>query len=198
MNSTRNRVTLGHKNDRKSGNAPWSRNSQVKNLLAEEKEDTPDVKIDAQQIAMADSVDLQELLSKLTIDFDEYAYPREKAVPEDCYFSTIAGMNARLKDGRVVLDVDYDIEDRYGAIRKIRQSYPVGSQPYQKFSEAMVAAGLNKGQHITDAVGTTEMIRIGYVSKNSDLGSIVERKPYVIPPEDDDSEFDDCLDDLDE
>ena len=36
MNSTRNRVTLGHKNDRKSGNAPWSRNSQVKNLLADE------------------------------------------------------------------------------------------------------------------------------------------------------------------
>lgn len=198
MNSTRNRVTLGHKNDRKTGNAPWSRNSQVKNLLAEENEDNLDAKIDSQQTVVADPVDLQALLSQLTIDFDEYTYPREKTVPADCYFSTIVAMSARLKEGKVILDVDYELEDRYGAIRHIRQSYPVGSQPYKVLSKALVAAGLTKDQKITDAVGTTEMIRIGYVSKNSDMGSIVERKPYVIPPEDDDSEFDDCLDDLDE
>ena len=198
MSSLINRGPLGRTSGRKTGNSAWSRTSQVKNLLAEEKEDTPDVKIDAQQSAMAKPVDLQELLSKLTIDFDEYSYPREKTVPADCYFSTIVAMSVRIKEDKVILDVDYDLEDRYGTIRHIRQSYPVGSQPYKALSKAMVAAGLTKDQKITDAIGTTEMLRIDYVSKNSDLGGIVERKPYVIPPEDDDSEYDDFLDDTEE
>ena len=141
MNSTRNRVILGHTNDRKTGTTPWIRNSQAQKLLAEEKEDTPKVKIDSQQTVAAEPVDLQALLSQLTIDFDEYTYPREKTVPADCYFSTIVAMSARLKEGKVILDVDYDLEDRYGAIRHIRQSYPVGSQPYKALSKALVAAG---------------------------------------------------------
>ena len=198
MSSLTNRGPLGRTNSRKTGSSAWSRNSQVKNLLAEENEDTRDAKIDTQQILAAEPVDLQALLSKLTIDYDEYAYPREKTVPADCYFSTIVAMSVRIKEDKVILDVDYDLEDRYGAIRHIRQSYPVGSQPYKALSKALVAAGLRKDQKISDAIGTTEMLRVDYVSKNSDLGSIVERKPYVIPPEDDDSEFDDCLDDTDE
>ena len=198
MSSLTNRGPLGRTNGRKTGNAPWSRNSQVHKLLAEEEDNTSEVKIDSQQTAAADPVDLQSLLSKLTIDFDEYAYPREKTVPADCYFSTIMAMSVRIKEDKVILDVDYDLEDRYGAIRHIRQSYPVGSQPYKMLSKALAAAGLEKGQQITDAVGTTEMLRVDYISKNSDLGSIVERKPYVIPPEDDDSEYDNFLDDTEE
>jgi hypothetical protein len=49
----------------------------------------------------------------------------------------------------------------------------------------MVAAGLKPGQPILKAIGVTEMVRIDYVAKRSDIGSIVERKPYVIPPEED-------------
>ena len=199
MSSLTGKGPLGRRNDRRIGGSPLGRTSQMKKLLSEEGDDSaPVVESNTDQIVGDNPVDLQALLSKLTIDFDEYAYPREEAVPADWYFSTIAAMSVRIKEGKVILDVDYDLEDRFGSIRHIRQSYPVGSHPYKVLSKALVAAGLKKGQQITDAAGTTEMLRVDYVSKNSDLGSIVERKPYVIPPEDEDREFDDFLEDAED
>lgn len=200
MNTSSNRTTLTQRGERKTGGL-LARTSQAKKLLADEETVDPPITMANQQHTVSNPVDSQDLLDKLLIDYDDYDYPREEKVPAGWYFSTITEIKAREKDDRVIVDIGYTLEDRYGAIRYIRQSYPVGSQPYNALSKALVAAGLKKRQKITAAGGTTEMVRVDYVSKRSDIGSIVERKPYELPPEEEpdaDDEYDDFLSTEDE
>ena len=57
----------------------------------------------------------------------------------------------------------------------------------------MAAAGVSSGETADAGIGTCEIINLDYVSKKTDFGSIIERKPYVAPPEPDaqDEEDDD-------
>jgi hypothetical protein len=183
MTNYRTGAVSSRDNDRRTGGSPLRRASQAKKLLEVDEDilDAPDSVV--QEYPVSEFADCQQLLAELVIEASEYSYPKEKYVPADTYFSTIATMEVRVKNDKIILDVGYDLEDRYGAIRHILQSYTKGSQHYKKFGAAMVAAGLKPGQPILKAIGVTEMVKIDYVAKRSDIGSIVERKPYVIPPE---------------
>ena len=188
MNSTRNRATLGHRNDR-SGNGQLS-GSKRKELLADEDAPVAETAHNAQKAT--DSV-----FSKFVVHANRYDYPRLGKVPAAVFYSKIADMRVREKNGEAILDVYYDIEDCYGQLFYIVQSYWADSQHYQRFAAALAAAGVPDDATADAGIGVTEMIRIDYVSKKTNVGSIVERKPYTVPPAaDDDTEFDDfCLDD---
>lgn len=197
MKNYRNEAASSRDNDRRTGGSPLGRASQFKKLLADDEDiiGAPDSAV--QQCPINDHEDCQQLLAELVIESSDYAYPKEKDVPAGVYFSTISHMEVRVKNDKIILDVGYDLEDRYGLIRHILQSYTKGSQHYKKFGAAMVATGLKPGQPILDAMGVTELVRIDYVAKRSDIGSIVERKPYVIPPDEElDDEDQDLIDRL--
>ena len=126
-----------------------------------------------------------------------YDYPRIGQVPATYYRSVIADMNVREKDGKEILDVCYDIEDRYGREYHILQSYPAGSRPFRQLADALAAAGVASGETADAGIGVCEIINLDYVSKKSDFGSIVERKPYVAPPDTQDEEDDEGEEDSD-
>ena len=85
----------------------------------------------------------------------------------------------------------YDIEDRYGRQYHILQSYPAGSRPFKQLAAALAAAGVPNGATADAGIGVCEVINLDYVSKKSDFGSIIERKPYVASPDSEDQEEDD-------
>ena len=129
----------------------------------------------------------------------KYDYPRLGKVPAIKYLSTIADMKVRKKNDKKILDVFYDLQDNYGRLFYILQSYPEGSQPFKRLSTALAAAGVPKGATVDAGIGITELITIDYRSKDSEFGSIVAREPYPVTPDDsdqDDEEFDaDILED---
>lgn len=143
-------------------------------------------------------------LDDIVIPKGGYRYPREGEVPAGYYVSVIDSIEVREKNGKTLLDVCYEIEgcdyQNRGKVFRIKQTYPLGSDHATDFFDAIVAAGVKPGPNLKDAIGVTEWIRLGYLSNKSDLGSIVERKPYRDDDveEDDDSEFDGMLPDDEE
>ena len=119
-------------------------------------------------------------------------------------------MNLRRKNNCLVLDVGYYIENYKGAYR-ILQSYYADSMRYKKLCAAVIAAGIDTASDIRAAIGMREKVCLAYVSNSSDVGSIIERTPWKDPvdtdaeqdeanqqeDQDDDSEFDDFLEDAD-
>jgi hypothetical protein len=121
----------------------------------------------------------------------KYEYPRIGRVPATYYHSKIVDMSIRKKNDKIILDVHYDLEDSYGRLYYIVQSYPADSQPYRRFAEALGAAGVSGDVYADAGIGVEEIIELDYISKSSDLGSIVNRRPYTKSSADDEDEDED-------
>lgn len=131
-----------------------------------------------------------------------YAFPLRDEVPAGYYFSEIADISIREKNGKTLLDVSYDIRgydyENEGQEYQIKQAYALGSEHLAKFYDALKKAGVKPGASLRSAIGVQERIHLAYVSNNSDIGSIIARVPYHEGPDNDDSEFDDFLAEDDE
>jgi hypothetical protein len=192
------RSTAAQRSSNKS-NRPLGRESKIKDLLSDE--ETIDTTKSAQeQLNSSEKLDF----SKFIITANRYDYPRLGKVPAITYYSTIADMKIREKDGKTILDVYYDLQDSWGRTFYIIQSYPEGSQPFRRLGAALAAAGVPNGATADAGIGVVEIITLDYPSNSSELGSIVERKPYVpssVDAEEDLAEgddFDDFLPDEEE
>lgn len=187
MSELKKRPTLGRRNDPRPGGLLAS-GSKRKELLSDE-DPVENAEPVIEQKRSGEILDFSEF----TIAVSKYEYPRLGKIPAATFFSTIADMKVRTKEGRQILDVFYDLEDRYGQEYHILQSYPAGSQPFRMLAAALAAAGIPKGATADAGIGVCEFVTIDYVSKNSELGSIVERQPYVAPPPADEDEDEDDL-----
>lgn len=178
----------------------WSpSSSRIKNLLAEE---------DVVESTVARKVaSTQKTSSKAPLGFGNfvvkprcYDYPRVGSVPATRYYSTIANMKVRerAKDGKVVLDVFYDLEDVYGQKFNIIQTYSADSQAFKRLVMALSAAGVPNGATVDAGIGTEEIIEVDYITPNSDMGSIVNRRPYTAPSADDEDEAENETEDSDD
>lgn len=149
---------------------------------------------------------LWETLLTSTSNFD---FPRKEKVPAGYYIAEIVDVAIRSKAARgsneekVLLDVSYVLEGfdvkNDGLIYHIKQSYPAGTVHLRNFFTAMGNAGANIHTDPKNLVGIKEKIHLAYESDYSDIGSIVERVPYVgTPPTDDLDEDYDYLDEDDD
>ena len=174
------------RNDDRKTSAPMNRGSKLRELLADEEVESSEV-VGMKQGNRDKKLDF----SSFVVKSNKYDYPRMGQVPATYYRSVIADMQVREKNGVEILDVYYDLEDRYGREYHILQSYPAGSRPFRQLADALAAAGVSSGETADAGIGACEIISLDYVSQKSDFGSIVERKPYVAPPEPDDQDEDD-------
>lgn len=199
MIESKRRMRFGRGEACKTGDLLGRSDSRKKDLCAEE---------DVVEIAGSNEVFAKEQTDKnMHLDFSRfplktsrYEYPRLGRVPATYYRSKIVDMSIREKNDKVILDVKYDLVDSYGRVYYIVQSYPADSQPYHRFAEALAAAGISKNANADAGLGVEEIIEIDYISKNSDLGSIVNRRPYITSSandKDEDDEDDVLLDDDD-
>ena len=92
MTNYRTGAVSSRDNDRRTGGSPLRRASQAKKLLEVDEDilDAPDSVV--QEHPVSEFADCQQLLAELVIEASEYSYPKEKYVPADTYFSTIATM----------------------------------------------------------------------------------------------------------
>lgn len=147
---------------------------------------------------------LWEALLTSTSTFD---FPRKEKVPAGYYVSEIVDVAIRSKtisgggEEKVLLDVSYVLEGfdakNDGLICNIKQSYAAGTVHLRNFFTAMVNAGANIQADPKKLIGIKEKIHLAYVSDYSDIGSIVERAPYVSTTSTDDLEDDDYLEEDD-
>lgn len=196
MLKTRRSMVSGRSDDHKNVSPLGRSNSRMKELLAEE--DLADVNADKKITNAQKKGKVNHLgFDTFVVKTNRYEYPRIGKVPATYYHSKIVDMNVREKNGKAILDVHYDLEDSYGRVYHIVQSYPAESQPYHRFADALVAAGVPENAKVNAGIGVEEIIEIDYISKSSDLGSIVNRKPYTpTEPADDDIDLDDEDDDF--
>lgn len=188
MIESKKRSSLG-RNSSPGMSTSMKSGSKLKELLAED-----EATESSEAVSMKHrGTDVKASFSNFVVKTCEYDYPRIGQVPADFYYSVIADMQVREKDGREILDVCYDIEDRYGREYHILQSYPAGSRPFKQLATALVAAGVPNGATVDAGIGVCEIINLDYVSKKSDFGSIIERRPYVAPSGYDDQEESDEL-----
>ena len=202
MSAYSNRAKLGSRNPSKSRSTIRSK----ADLLLSEDENNQKQTTKVNQLAVVSNEDDMEACWKLfAVPAPKYEYPVEEKVPGGVYFAEIKQMEIRRKGDQVILDVGYQIKN-YKGIFRILQSYPAGSMPFKKLRKAIADAGIDAASDIRVAVGMSEKIVLAYVSKHSDIGSIIDRTPWKDPnstdeepgdtvTQDDDSEFDDFLED---
>lgn len=147
-------------------------------------------------------------LDSFLIVGNDYDFPKEDVVPPGFYLSKITDASVRMKNGKKLLDVLYDIEGcdakNDGKVFHIKQSYSENSDHHRVFSNAMVKAGVKTRSGASAVIGITECIKIAYVSNTSEIGSIVDRKPCdwegadeAEPTVEDDPDYDNFLSDED-
>lgn len=185
MTESKKRSTLGRNSSPRS--TSMKSGSKLKELLAEDEGTECSEAVGMKQPHTEEKASFASFVVKTC----EYDYPRAGVIPATYYYSVIADMQVREKDGREILDVCYDIQDCYGREYHILQSYPADSRPFKQLAAALVAAGVPNGATVDAGIGVCEVINLDYVSKNSDFGSIIERRPYVAPAVSDDQDEDD-------
>ena len=144
-------------------------------------------------------------------------------VPAGTYRSVVLAVeDAHSEEGKAMADVTYRFTDAVGEATEACIRYPVTGYHIQRLVDALIDAGLPEGAPLTDAVGLEEEVTIVYPYEGA-LGKINRRQPATqavstaakkpvpkqAPPknrkalvevdedeemlEDDDSEFDDFL-----
>lgn len=205
MSVTSKRVTLGSRHPSKPRTE--IKGSKVRDLLSEDKAAEAKNTVVNQVSVGSGEDDLEKYWKLFAVPACKYEYPREDKVPGGYYYAEIKNMELRFKKDQVILDVGYWFEN-YTGIYYVLQSYPAGSIPFKNLRAAIAAAGIDASTNIRKAIGMSEQVCLAYISKHSDIGSIIDRMPceklpdvdengYEIVPEtdqDDDSEFDDFLD----
>ena len=194
MLKTRRSMVSGRGDDHKTGSPLGRNNSRMKELLAEE--DLADSNTDIEITNEQKKGDVNHLsFDNFIVKTNRYEYPRIGRVPATYYHSKIVDMSVRKKNDKAILDIKYDLEDSYGRVYHIIQSYPAESQPYHRLADALAAAGVPEDAKVNAGIGVEEIIELDYLSKTHDLGSIVNRRPYTGPSVDDQDheEADDIL-----
>ena len=140
--------------------------------------------------------------------------PMAKAnkIPPGQYRSTIISIKAvTTAAGDDAVEVVYDLVTEDGNKYQMREIIPVDSWAFERFSDAMIAAGMEEDDDLTDAVGITEDVELVYPNPKG-LGHFGQRTPAdkeatvkTIPqpkenrrkahPAEEDDEFDDFLED---
>ena len=183
MISSPKRPTLGGRRPDK-GSQP-SRGSKAGWLLSEDENTKVQVNTVNQASAVSAEDDMEKYWKMFAIPASKYEYPIEEKVPGGIYYAEIKQMEIRRKGDRVILDVGYWIEDAK-SFHRILQSYPAGSVPFKKLRKAIADAGIDATNDIRAAIGMSEKICLAYVSKHSDIGSIIDRMPCEKLPDLDD------------
>ena len=143
--------------------------------------------------------------------------PMAKAskVPPGKYRSKILSIKeVTTTAGNVAVEVVYDLTAKDGSRLQMREVIPVDSWAFEKFCDALIAAGLEEDDDLLDAVGIVEDVELVYPEPRG-LGHFGSRNPVkeqsavdaveapkvsphkVSSVEDDDDDFLDVLDDED-
>lgn len=98
-------------------------------------------------------------------------------VPAGTYHSTVAAMaDSVCSNGDAAIDVVYQLTDSAGKAVQARVRYPVDGYHFNRFVDAMLDAGLEEGAALSDAVGLEEEVTIAYPFTGA-LGKIQTRSP---------------------
>lgn len=133
-------------------------------------------------------------------------------IPPGAYRSTITGITAvTTAAGDEAVEVIYDLVDADGRKLQMREVIPVESRAFERFSDALIAAGLEEDDDLLDAVGIVEDVELVYPDPKG-LGHFGQRTPVdeggttkatpkanerhhkARPAEDEDDDFLDVLD----
>ncbi len=126
-----------------------------------------------------------------TLGFSDYRLPYVDTIPADQYYSKIVHIEATLtRSGKKAIAVYYKIikfsdmyqkvnklSDRETKILHIKQIYPLDSQPYVDFLQAMhdiLGIAYEDELDIEQVINITEAIKISY-SSSSGIGGISSR-----------------------
>lgn len=98
-------------------------------------------------------------------------------VPAGSYHSRIIAVEDACSDeGKQMADVTYRFTDAGGKSREARVRYPLAGYHIEKLIDALIDAGLPEGAPLTDAVGIEEEVTVTFPHEGA-LGKIKHRKP---------------------
>lgn len=104
---------------------------------------------------------------------------RASDVPPGKYRSRIVSVrDTKTLSGAEALEVIYELTAPDGSVRKMREVIPDNSWAFGRFSDALIAAGLDDDGDIADAVGVTEDVVLTYPDPHG-LGHFSKRTPAV-------------------
>lgn len=110
------------------------------------------------------------------------AIPMAKAnkVPPGAYRSKVLAVEDSVTQaGDPAVTIVYELTSPDGSQFKIREVIPVDSFFFEKFGDAMIAAGLEEGEDLLDAVGIEEEVFLDYPTPGS-IGHFKSRRPVTV------------------
>lgn len=130
---------------------------------------------------------------------------RQKDVPAGKYRSQIVKISfKKTLAGDDAVEIIYELTAPDGVIRKMREVIPCDSWAYERFCDALLAAGLEEDGDVADAVGVTEDVHLTYLNARG-LGHFAKRTPVItdsspgtLVDDDEDDRVNDLLDDDEE
>lgn len=121
---------------------------------------------------------------------------RQKDIPAGKYRSRIIKVSfKKTAAGEDAVEIIYELTAPDGSVRKMREVIPEDSWAFERFCDALIAAGLEDDGDIKDAVGVTEEVYLDYPNANR-LGHFTKRAPVTAknipdtPAEDDEDDPD--------
>ena len=104
---------------------------------------------------------------------------RQKDIPTGQYRSKIVKISPKkTMAGEEAIEIIYELTAPDGSVRKMREVIPCDSWAYERFCDALIAAGLKDDDDITDAVGVTEDVYLTYPDARG-LGHFSKRTPVI-------------------
>ena len=108
-------------------------------------------------------------------------------IPAGHYRSTIMKISStKTAAGEDAVEVIYELVSPKGHRWRMREVLPVDGWPFEKFGDALIAAGLHEGDDLICAVGVAEDVELAYPNPRG-LGHFATRTPAVMPSEDSES-----------
>lgn len=102
---------------------------------------------------------------------------RKQDIPAGTYGAKILSITpTTTAAGAEAIQVIYKLTNVRGQTLLMREVIPTNSFPYRRFCDALIAAGVEEGSDILDAVGVEERITITYPDPHG-LGHISKRVP---------------------
>ena len=113
-------------------------------------------------------------------DTSKYVFPTIDEIPPAYYLARVMAVEPSTTGrGEPAVDVCYAFTADYTDFYFVRQRYAKGGIHYKKLIAALCKAGAPAGKSIAAAVGTLEIVSFGYPT-SSEIGSIIQRKPYQL------------------
>lgn len=104
---------------------------------------------------------------------------RKKDIPSGAYRSKIIKVSiTKTRAGDEAVEVIYELAAVDGKVFKMREVIPFDSWAFEKFSNAMIEAGLEENEDIEATIGVTEDVTLTYDEPDG-LGHFTKRVPVV-------------------